>query len=50
MTTEEWLAANLAAAPPLTQAQISALRAVFRPVLQLHPANAPPPQESREPR
>lgn len=33
MTTDEWLAANLAAAPPLSQAQIAILRPVFRPVI-----------------
>jgi hypothetical protein len=33
MTTAEWLAANLAAAPPLTPAQVSALRPVFAPVI-----------------
>jgi hypothetical protein len=37
MTTEEWVAANLGTSPPLTPAQISTLRAVFRPGLQLHP-------------
>jgi hypothetical protein len=33
MTTADWLAANLAAAPPLTAAQVSALRPVFAPAI-----------------
>ena len=33
VTTAEWLAANLAAAPPLTAAQVSALRPVFAPAI-----------------
>ena len=33
MTTGEWVAACLASRPPLTQAQIAALRPVFAPVI-----------------
>lgn len=33
MSTEQWVAACLASRPPLTQAQIAALRPVFRPVI-----------------
>jgi hypothetical protein len=39
MTTEEWLAANLAAAPPLTQAQIDILRPICQRMAQ-HMENA----------
>ena len=41
MTTADWLAANLAAAPPLTAAQVSALRPVFAPAVP-HMKNAAP--------
>ncbi len=33
MTTEEWVAAQLAAAPPLSAAQVAVLRPVFAPVI-----------------
>jgi hypothetical protein len=41
VTTQEWLAANLAAAPPLSPEQITTLRQVFRPVIP-HMKNAAP--------
>jgi hypothetical protein len=39
MTTEEWLAAALAAAPPLTPAQLAALRPICQRMAQ-HMKNA----------
>jgi len=33
VTTEEWVAAQLAAAPPLSAAQVAVLRPVFAPVI-----------------
>jgi hypothetical protein len=33
MTTDEWLTANLATAPPLSQAQLAILQPIFRPVI-----------------
>lgn len=50
MTADEWLAANLAAAPPLTPVQIAEIGRVFRPVLHTYPADELPPQEHPEPR
>lgn len=41
MTVDDWVAASLATAPPLTPEQITILRAVFRPVLP-HTQNAAP--------
>ena len=41
MSPADWLAANLAAAPPLTAAQVSALRPVFAPAVS-HMKNAAP--------
>ena len=41
LSTDEWLDRCLAAAPPLTQAQIAVLRPVFRPVIP-HTHNAAP--------
>lgn len=49
MTKDEWLAACLAGAPPLSEAQLAILRTVFRPVLPPHPADEPAPKEPREP-
>ena len=41
MTTDQWLQLNLAAAPPLTAAQVSALRPVFAPAIpRMHAAPA----------
>ena len=40
MTTDEWLEKNLAAAPPLSQAQLAVLRPVLAPVIQ-HIGTAP---------
>ena len=41
MSPADWLAVNLAAAPPLTAAQVSALRPVFAPAIpQMHAAPA----------
>ncbi len=48
MTTEQWIAANLAAAPPLTSAQIAALRPVFAPVIP-HMKNAAPAETGAAP-
>jgi hypothetical protein len=57
VTTQEWLALNLAAAPPLTRAQIAALRPIFAPVIphmkaapaatRAAPQNPAPPQPLR---
>lgn len=41
MTAEEWLAVNLADAPPLSPEQITVLRQIFRPVIP-HMKNAAP--------
>ena len=38
MTKSEWLAVTLASAPPLTAAQVSALRPVFAPHINAAPA------------
>jgi hypothetical protein len=44
ITTDEWLAASLAAAPPLSPGQIAALRRIFRPVIDtINNAAEPPP-------
>ena len=48
MTTEEWREKVAADRPPLTQAQIAALRPVFAPASQ-HMRTAPAPAEA-EPR
>ena len=40
MTTEQWLEKTLADRPPLTQAQVAALRPVFAPVIP-HMGTAP---------
>jgi hypothetical protein len=40
MTTEEWLAANLATAPPLTPQQLAILRPIFGPALARTAATA----------
>jgi hypothetical protein len=41
VTTDEWLAKTLDGAPPLTAAQVSALRPVFAPVIpHMHAAPA----------
>jgi hypothetical protein len=34
MTADEWIAATLATAPPLTPEQVAVLRALFRPAVQ----------------
>ena len=48
MTAEEWLAATLADAPPLSQAQIAILRPVFRPVIP-QITNAAPARQQEPP-
>jgi hypothetical protein len=42
MTRGEWIQARLADAPPLSPAQMAALRQLFRPVLSQKPATEPP--------
>lgn len=37
MTAEEWRAKALASRPPLSQQQISVLRAIFRPAVRTPP-------------
>ena len=44
MTTAEWLEKNLAAAPPLSAAQVAVLRPVFAAVI---PHMRTPPAETR---
>lgn len=53
MTTDEWIAACLADAPPVTEEQIAILRPIFQPVLchvKAASADNLPPQEPRESR
>jgi hypothetical protein len=45
VTTAEWLEKQLAAAPPLTAAQVSALRPVFAPAIPY--VNAAPAMTTR---
>ena len=46
MTTAEWLEKNLAAAPPLSAAQVAVLRPVFAPVVPLMQRTAPATTEA----
>jgi hypothetical protein len=45
VTADEWLAANLAAAPPLSPAQLAILRPIFRPVIPQNTEAAPARQQ-----
>jgi len=48
MTTDEWIAACLADAPPLSEAQIAILRPIFGPALARTAATARPPRGLRD--